>query len=241
MKIDIYTVTWNEEILLPYFIQFYKNRFPTSEVNIIIYDNESTDNTIQIAKEAGCKIFTYSTNNTYNEIEHIRIKNNCWKESTADWIFIVDCDEFVNINENELENITEKGYTLVNTVGYNMINTILDIPNTILGTRSIWYDKMSLFMPKYISEINYNPGCHSCTPSGEKISIYANQIKLLHYKRLSLEYYLNRIQLSRNRLSDINKHYRLGTHFQASDEEHIEDFNKILSEAKPVLNNAQTV
>jgi hypothetical protein len=240
MKVDIYTLTWNEEVILPYFIQFYKSRFPNSQVNITVYDNESSDNTIQIAKDNNCKIVTYSTNNTVNDIEYLRIKNNCWKESTADWVVVVDCDEFVDINENELENITKEGYTIINTVGYNMINTVVDIPNTVLGTRSIWYDKSVVFMPKYISEINYNPGCHTCKPSGNKITIYANKIKLLHYKRLSLEYYLNRIQLCRNRLSDINKQHGFGTHFQASDEEHIEDFNKILSEAKPVLNKLDT-
>ena len=39
MKVDIYTITWNEEILLPYFITFYKKHFSTIDLNIIIYDN----------------------------------------------------------------------------------------------------------------------------------------------------------------------------------------------------------
>ena len=231
MKVDIYTITWNEEILLPYFITFYKKRFSTIDLNIIIYDNESNDKTIEIAKSNNCLIYSYSTNNTVNDVEYLNIKNNCWKKSTADWVIIVDCDEFIDIYESDLYNLMNEEYNLVQTIGYNMINTTLDIPSTRLGVRSTWYDKAAIFMPKYIKEINYNSGCHTYDPIGNNIKICKGIYNLYHFKRLSLEYYLDRVRLCRNRLSDTNIKFRLATHYLASDQDHIEDFNKILKEA----------
>ena len=235
MKVNIYTITWNEEILLPYFIKFYKNHFPNIDLNFIIYDNESTDKTIEIATNNNCIIKTFSTNNTINDIEYLNIKNNCWKNSNADWVIIVDCDEFIDIYKQDLYKLENDKYNMVKTLGYNMINTIVDIPHTRSGARSIWYDKNALFMPKYIKEINYNPGCHYCEPIGYNINICTNVFKLYHFKRLSLEYYLDRIRLCRNRLSNINIAYKFGTHFLASDEEHINDFNKILQESTLII------
>ena len=61
---------------LSYFITFYKKRFSTIDLNIIIYDNESNDKTIEIAKSNNCLIYSYSTNNTVNDVEYLNIKNN---------------------------------------------------------------------------------------------------------------------------------------------------------------------
>ena len=41
--ITIYTFTYNEELLIKFMIDHYKLRFPNCK--IIVYDNESTDNT----------------------------------------------------------------------------------------------------------------------------------------------------------------------------------------------------
>jgi len=48
MTIDVFTTCYNEEIILPYFIRHYK-QFAR---NITIYDNMSTDNSINIIEES---------------------------------------------------------------------------------------------------------------------------------------------------------------------------------------------
>jgi glycosyltransferase involved in cell wall biosynthesis len=70
--VTIFTVTYNEELLLPFFIRHYRERFPNC--NIVVYDNESTDNTVKIAKENNCGVITFKTNNQYYESSLMEIR-----------------------------------------------------------------------------------------------------------------------------------------------------------------------
>ena len=58
-------------------IKWYRERFPNCL--IIVYDNESTDRSVQIALENNCKVISYSTNNQLSDSKYLEIKNNCWK------------------------------------------------------------------------------------------------------------------------------------------------------------------
>jgi len=63
--------------MLPFMIKWYRERFPNCL--IIVYDNESTDRSVQIALENNCKVISYSTNNQLSDSKYLEIKNNCWK------------------------------------------------------------------------------------------------------------------------------------------------------------------
>lgn len=78
MNITIYTLTYNEAYMLPHFIAHYRRNFP--DCRIVVYDNESTDNTRQIAETAGCEVRINATGGKLDDMRYLEIKNNCWKE-----------------------------------------------------------------------------------------------------------------------------------------------------------------
>jgi len=53
--ITLYTLTRNEEIKLQFMIAHYRLRFP--DCQIVIYDNQSTDSTLDIAKSNNLQFF----------------------------------------------------------------------------------------------------------------------------------------------------------------------------------------
>ncbi len=57
---------------------------------VILIDNESSDNTPQIAKDRGAKVFKISTN------DFSELRNKGAKEASGEWILYVDCDERVS-------------------------------------------------------------------------------------------------------------------------------------------------
>ena len=146
MNITIYTIAYNEEFMLPFFIKWYKDKF--SDCKIVIYDNYSTDNTVQIALDNNCEVIQYDTNNQLSDSKYLEIKNNCWKDATTDWVLVCDVDELLDINSSLLN--TDQ--TLFKSKGYNMCNVenidnILDIK---YGIESSAYDKVLCFNKKYI-------------------------------------------------------------------------------------------
>mgnify|MGYP002639135158 FL=1 len=75
MKIEVFAVCYNEEIILPYFLRHYR-QFAS---NITIFDNMSTDSSVGIMKEANVNIIPFDTDGRFEEASLIQIRNNCWK------------------------------------------------------------------------------------------------------------------------------------------------------------------
>jgi glycosyltransferase involved in cell wall biosynthesis len=52
--VTIYTITYNEELMIEFFINHYRKKFPGCE--IVVFDNYSTDKTVEIAKKIIAKL-----------------------------------------------------------------------------------------------------------------------------------------------------------------------------------------
>lgn len=74
---ELFVFTYNEEKILPFLIEWYKKRFKNLQITLI--DNESTDNTVKIALENGCKIITSKTNGYSDNTIRQNLRNNIWK------------------------------------------------------------------------------------------------------------------------------------------------------------------
>lgn len=221
-KVHVYTLTYNEEVMLPQFIKHYRTNFPDCKITVM--DNESIDKTVDIALYHNCEVLTWSSNDQIRDDLYLFIKNNCWKKTNADWVIVVDCDEFVDITQEDLQNTKDN---MFKPQGYDMIGNSLNVDDIDCGIRSPGYDKLCVFKRKDFEEINYQPGCHNATPvtkNGVELS-YNTNFKLFHYKWLTYDYVIERYKLFNKRLSDINKQYQWGIHYTFEEQKHKEYYD----------------
>ena len=189
MIIDVFAVCYNEEIILPYFLKHYK-KFAR---NITIYDNMSTDNSVNIMNEYGVNVIRFNTGGKFEESLLMYIRNTCWKGSDADWVIVCDMDEII-YHENIIETLTNTNANHIVTEGYEMMSETLPTTEGQIyeelkfGYFKPAYSKPCLFKPSEITNINFTPGSHAATPTGPNIiSIKNSGIKLLHYKYINRE------------------------------------------------------
>lgn len=222
ITIDVFAICYNEEYMLPFFIKHYK----ALGANITIYDNQSTDRSKEIIEQSGCNYRSYDSDNQIRDDLYLQIKNNCWKASKADWVIVCDIDELLEIPEH----IDLSKYSIINTNGYDMLGP----PPERMGVYNKMYSKHIMFRPDAINEINYKPGCHGCSPTGN-VSGSKETLNLLHYKYISEDYLLERRKLYAGRLSEINKKHGWGSEYQEIEKEKISViFTAIRSLVKPV-------
>lgn len=232
--ITIHTLTYNEELIIEFFIQHYRKNFPNCIINI--FDNESTDKTVEIAKSYNCNIITYKTNNTLSDLEYLKIKNNCWKNATTEWVVVCDCDELLELNENDLLNEINNDTTIIKPEGYSLMNNNerINLDSMNFGFRDFGFDKCVMFDSKKINEINYSPGGHSCSPIGI-VKYNFKKYRLLHYKYLSPKYSVERHKMFGERLSQDNKQRGWGVHYTFSSDSIIEFYKNKQNELIKLL------
>lgn len=232
MDITIYTIAWNERLLLPFFHQFYSERFPTAK--FVIYDNESTDGTPKLAKELGMEVRSYSTDNKLSDAKYLEIKNNCWKESKG-WVIVCDTDEWLDINEKALKLYAGQGGNIFQAIGYNMCNVqgTQNLLSIDCGIRASNYDKVILFYAGQLQEINYYPGCHQCNPKGN-LSPSFFRPTLLHMKFINEQYMVDRYKQFSERLSEENRSNGWGFHYDFPEEKLRLDYQNHIQAAKKI-------
>jgi FkbM family methyltransferase len=215
--ITVYTIAYNEEVFIEFMIDHYRYKFPGC--HIVVYDNMSTDRTVELARINGCEVISYDTNNQISDSKYLEIKNNCWKTAKTDWVLVCDMDELLNINYEQLKTEDAKGVTIIKSEAYNMVNMEdnYDLANIKYGSRCNPYDKSYLFKKSVISEINYTHGCHKAKPIGT-IKYSDTPYILYHYKCINPDFMVNRYIEYNKRLSDDNKKHGWGNHYSQSPE-----------------------
>lgn len=200
--LEVFTVCWNEEKILPDFIKWYRSRVPGCLITV--YDNESDDRTFEIALDNECKVIPFDTGGYMDEQTLMNIRNNCWTQSKARWCLVVDCDELVDINVDFLNKKTTTG--LYQCKGYEMFGTEEDTIQTLTqGCESAGYCKPVLFRPDIIGCLGLTPGSHSANPLSKTLDpvvIVKDQPNLYHTKWRSWTNGIERARLLAQRRSE---------------------------------------
>ena len=208
MIIDIYSMVYNEESLFPEYLKFYRSRFPFAEFHI--YDNGSTDNTGYIASTEGCWMSEIDTGGEIRDDILLDFKNNYWKKSRADWVIVCDIDEWVDIHPFQLM----EGISHFVSEGYDMVGG----PDTEYGVRNPMYDKVNVFNPRLIKDINYSVGAHLANPKG-KINPSLFKPKMYHMRYPDKETVVKRYQELESRQSKLNKENGFGIQYSSTEEQ----------------------
>ena len=242
MVIHVYVLCYNEEIMLPYFLRHYG----TFAEKIIIYDNYSTDRTLEIARDNPLtEVVQYDSGNEIRDDIYLKIKNNAWKASRgiADYVVMVDMDEFL-YNPDIFSALKDRP-SIICPLGYEMVSDVIPsgtgqiYDEIIMGMTSPGYNKCVLFNPNIIEEMNYRPGCHNCIPIGaEAPPGPIGDFKLLHYKHLSADYVITRYKAFNKRLSRTNKDNNWGYQYAFTEEEIRQYHNEVKFYSVPVVTPA---
>jgi len=216
MTVDIFLLCYNEELMMPHTLNFYKTNFPNATIHIV--DNYSTDSSCDIAEKNGCKIIKYDSNGQQDEQLLIWVRSHIWKKHvTNGWVIMCDMDEWLNITEVDLENEENKGKTIITTNGVNMVgesNTInfsdINLFEIKKGVYDERYSKKICFKYPDVN-MEYWWGAHTATAHGNVL--YSDKIYLLkHYNYLGEQYLIEKYckRYERNQKSrelGMNGHY----------------------------------
>lgn len=237
MNIEAYIQVWNRAETIAFTIRHYQ-KFCSK---VFVYDNFSTDKTREIATSLGAIVNLFGVAGSLDDGEYVRLKNNCWRKSTADWVIVVDDDEIL-YNE-DLKFILDQGRVLGNTIfkpqGISIHSDAMPEKDWLeirTGRKDENYSKLCVFNPQAIKEINYVYGCHDAKPEG-RINYGKDQLYLLHYRSVGgVERLIARHKEYRERLSPINKRWNLGIHYSESDDLKRKQWTESLEKSVPLLN-----
>lgn len=89
MDLVVHTVCFNEEAMLPHFLNYYA---PQAK-KIRIYDNQSTDRSVEIALSyPNVEVLSFSTEGKFSELSLMHLRNQGWKEEKCDDMVVCDVD-----------------------------------------------------------------------------------------------------------------------------------------------------
>lgn len=238
MKIHAYILTYNEEAILPFTLDYYSSFCE----KIIIYDNESNDSSNEIFKRYKKVSVVKWKSDTINELNYLQIKNNAYKNSrkdNVDYVIVCDCDEFLyhpNLVE-KLKDFKQQGIDMPMVKGFEMISETFPEYNSELITKKIkegcdndFLNKNIVFNP--MKEVAFGIGGHT-NQSPDSTKTERAELMMLHYKFLSKEYVSNRYDMLEKRLSEFNKANGFGHHYSKQNAN--EQFDKYFSERKKVI------
>ena len=236
MKIETYCLAHQEAKIMPYFMKHY-----TKFSKVILMEGHSTDKTVEIATDWGAEIRNVDSENTINDQLWLDIKNNCWKDSKADWVIVCDADEFV-YHPDLMEYLKMSSEVLYMPRLFNMMS---DHYPTTEGQiyDEIQYGKeggakMNLFKPSALREINYAIGCHHANPmsyAGAITPCVNSEILTLHMRHLGRKETIEKNRYLYSRLSEVNKKFGWGYHLGASQEEYNRWFNNEMTATIKVI------
>jgi len=244
MKITLYTICHNEQLILPHVLNYYS----TIVDKIVVYDNESTDDTLKILNEykGNLEVRTFRTNNSLRDDILSKIKNTCWIGDDSNYCIVNEIDEFIyhplglrNYLEQNLDNdfFTPMGYQMISDEFPNDYSKLIT-DQIKTGTPDIFYDKLCIINPKQMIDINFKPGGHEVSYEviGPGIkNIVDPELKLLHYKFLGLDHILNKNKYYTNRISQMNIDKGWGRHHTQLDEKTINEFNSFKEKSKIII------
>jgi glycosyltransferase involved in cell wall biosynthesis len=242
MKIHVYSLCWNEARMLPYYVRHY---LPIAE-KFYIYDDGSTDGSLELLEEyPNIIVRSFENRGDSFVLNSQKFANESWKSSRgqADWVIICNIDEHLyhpNLNIY-LQYCHFQDITLIPTKGYQMIAETFPITQNRLcdeiaeGMPWEQMDKLAIFNPNAIEEINYSVGRHKAYPKGRVLYPENVEVKLLHYKYLGLDYLVERNAELKNGLKEQDIKMRWGHKYLWELQRTEDDFNYVKSNAVRVI------
>jgi hypothetical protein len=186
MKIWVFSVCYNEEAILPFWLRHYGS----FAERILVWDDKSTDSSRSILKtHPKVSLQDWPWNTGIDEDRFLKFAVETYKQARgqADWVMWVDCDELI-YHPDMPALLTASVYEVLPTTGFNMVGDGLPQDDgrqlweqMPLGVAAPVYSKPVVFMPRV--DISWNRGKHAMVSCNGRVAPDA-PLKLLHYRYL---------------------------------------------------------
>lgn len=98
MRVEVITMMYNEEFLAPFFMGHYSW---ADKVKVFI-DSDTTDNTeLIVCNYPNSEVYKFTFPDMMDDLLKVNLLNEAYRASKADWVILVDADEFVFISPTE--------------------------------------------------------------------------------------------------------------------------------------------
>lgn len=204
-----FTHAYNEALLIPYWVRAYK---AFCERVIVYVDTLTDDGTEEVARAEGAEVREMVCGQL-DDVAFIAFAEAHYPEARghADWVIWTDADEILyhpNL-EQRLCDLRSEGVNCPTVTGYSMM---ADAPPTTsgqiyeeiqLGFRADSYSKVCVFDPNL--DVHWQTGKHAANADGIVTDDGSDPLRLLHYRWLGEDYFLERNRRNFARLNAMNK------------------------------------
>lgn len=166
----------------------------------VVYDDGSTDQSLEILHanpKVEVRAAALNSNRDSWVLSGMQLIETFWKESrgVADWVICTDIDEHLHHPDllAYLAACKNKGVTMIPALGYQMLSETYPRSDQLLcesltmGAPWVQMNKLGIFSPDAIEEVNFALGRHSARPTGNVVAPDRDELLLLHYKYLGFE------------------------------------------------------
>lgn len=226
MNVELHLLTHDHEQMLTWALRHYV----TFARRIVVHDGGPQGFSRVTAQRFGAECSTWNTDGKLNDELAMKLKNDCWKGTDADWVIVVDCDEFVYFPEGvdkSLQAYESIGAAIIKPHGFEMFSDVFPTGDGQIydevkmgATDDKWYAKPILFSPKRVEDPGFGIGAHEARATmatGQVFHIgsgwgYANPpAYLLHMHQIGpIEHVAQRYDDTRKRLAKINEMHGWG-------------------------------
>lgn len=232
MIIDVFAICWNEERLLPLFLNHY-SRFAR---RIVVYDNHSTDRSPDLI--AACPLAdlrTYDSGGLASEDAFLKVKNRCWKDSDADRVIVCDIDELVWHPRIKQYLSLQKPNRVLRTRGFDIVGPLTrQVPAELHVWRrcpNALYSKPAVFDPRVRPNVTFRYGCHHLIRNHRVVQ---SRLLMLHVPWLgSTEELIARWQARARRQHPADIANRRAVQWQQTPEQITAHHRRLHAEAEP--------
>lgn len=239
MRVDVYTICWNEADMLGFFFEHYDG----IASRYVVFDDGSTDGSLDILHQhpkVEVRQFPRIMSESYVLSAQL-LHNSAWQESrrAADWVILTAIDEHLFHDDlaGYLQHCLHNGTTLIPALGFQMISDRFPGSGERLCesiTTGAPFDKMnklSIFRPDQIRETNFAVGRHSADPQGNIVFPSRDEVLNLHYKYLDFDRLVRRHKTLASGLGQEDKARGFGHRYHFDESELRSDWNAFQTQA----------
>jgi hypothetical protein len=208
LPVALFLLCHNERVLLPHAVAHYRRYVPKIEITIL--DNESDDESVDLAQGLGCRVLSWGSSDQIDDHKFVTLKNSIWKGISSGWVIMADMDEWLCASQEDFAREAQAGVTVLRVYGLNMVAesdradlSDLDLHAITQGFHMSSRDKLVAFLRPSIKEMNYGIGAHEAHPKGVVV-LSPSAYVLKHFERLGLPWLMDKWKKRFNRAQNMH-------------------------------------